>query len=63
MLVLSRKLGEKIVIQVEGHEPIEITIVRFGSNNVRLGISAERSMNIVRGELLEPSQPEGSPTV
>ncbi|QDU81604.1 Carbon storage regulator [Polystyrenella longa] len=48
MLVLSRKTGEKILIGDE----IAVTIVRVGPNNVRLGIEAPRSMNIVREELL-----------
>lgn len=47
MLVLSRKTGEKILIGDE----IAVTIVRVGPNNVRLGIEAPRSMNIVREEL------------
>ena len=60
MLVLSRKTGEKILIGDE----IAVTIVRVGPNNVRLGIEAPRSMNIVREELCidltESKQPESS---
>ena len=47
MLVLSRKLGERIMIG----ENVTVTIVRIGPNNVRLGIEAPREMNIVREEL------------
>ncbi|MFQ5735142.1 MAG: carbon storage regulator [Planctomycetaceae bacterium] len=47
MLVLSRKLGERILVG----DDIAITIVRIGPNNVRVGIEAPRSMNIVREEL------------
>ncbi len=47
MLVLSRKLGERILIG----DNITVTIVRVGPNNVRLGIDAPRHLNIVREEL------------
>ena len=51
MLVLSRKLGERILIG----ENVTVTIVRVGPNNVRLGIEAPRSLNIVREELCLPA--------
>ena len=51
MLVLSRKLGERILIG----ENVTVTIVRVGPNNVRLGIEAPRSLNIVREELCVPT--------
>ena len=47
MLVLSRKMGEKIRIG----DNVTVTIVRIGPNNVRLGIDAPRDLNIVREEL------------
>ncbi len=47
MLVLSRKPGERIMIG----EDVTVTVVRIGPNNVRIGIEAPRSMNIVREEL------------
>lgn len=61
MLVLSRKLGERIVIGdlaenasaiIQANGPIVITVVRIGPNNVRLGIEAPKNLNIVREELL-----------
>ena len=57
MLVLSRKVGERILI---GSEVI-ITVVRIGPNAVRLGIQAPKDMNIVREELAsgEASLPTG----
>lgn len=70
MLVLSRKPGERILIG----DDIAVTIVRIGPNNVRIGIDAPRSMNIVREELCgrekrpagmaegAPSYPTISPT-
>lgn len=47
MLVLSRKPGERILIG----DDIEVTVVRIGPNNVRIGIEAPREMAIVREEL------------
>lgn len=47
MLVLSRKPGERIMIG----DDVTVTIVRIGPNNVRIGIEAPRTMNIVREEL------------
>ncbi|MES2790075.1 MAG: carbon storage regulator [Planctomycetota bacterium] len=48
MLVLSRKPGERVRVGTE----VVITIVRLGSNTVRLGIEAPEHMKIVREQLL-----------
>jgi carbon storage regulator CsrA len=48
MLVLSRKLFEKIVI--DGN--IIITVVGIANNQVRIGIEAPDSVGIFRDELL-----------
>lgn len=49
MLVLSRKVGEEIVIA--GNVWIRVTAVQ--GDRVRLGISAPLTVNIQRRELLE----------
>jgi carbon storage regulator len=49
MLVLSRKMGEKILIG----DDIEVTIVRIGPNTVRVGVNAPRDYDVVRSELIE----------
>lgn len=50
MLVLSRKLGEKIYI---GHnQEICITVVDIDRGKIRLGIEAPRDVPIFRQELL-----------
>jgi len=56
MLVLSRKLGEKIYI----NENICITVVDIDRGKIRLGIEAPRDVPIFRQELLEPGR-EGMP--
>lgn len=48
MLVLSRKLGEKIIIG----DNISITIIDIDRGKVRLGIEAPRSVPVYRHELL-----------
>ena len=48
MLVLSRKLGEKIVIG----ENICVTVVEIDRGKIRLGIEAPRDVPVYREELL-----------
>ncbi|MGL4423212.1 MAG: carbon storage regulator [Gemmataceae bacterium] len=52
MLVLSRKLGEKIYIG----ENICITVVDIDRGKIRLGIEAPRDVPIYRQELLPSPQ-------
>ncbi|MEZ6139242.1 MAG: carbon storage regulator [Zavarzinella sp.] len=52
MLVLSRKLGEKIYIG----DNICITVVDIDRGKIRLGIEAPRDVAIYRQELLPPDQ-------
>ena len=47
MLVLSRKVGERIWIG----EEISITVVRVAGGGVRLGIEAPEELPVVREEL------------
>jgi carbon storage regulator len=49
MLILARKVGQHIVIANE----IEITVVEVRGDQVRLGITAPRSIAVHRKELLE----------
>ena len=55
MLVLSRKLGEKIYI----NDDICITVVDIDRGKIRLGIEAPREVPIFRQELL--SNPDKKP--
>ena len=52
MLVLSRKLGEKIYIS----DNICITVVDIDRGKIRLGIEAPREVAIYRQELLPLAQ-------
>jgi carbon storage regulator len=48
MLVLSRKVGERI--QLGDH--ITVTLVKINGNTVRLGIDAPANMSVARQELI-----------
>ena len=52
MLVLSRKVGEKILIG----DNISVTIVRVAQGTVRVGVEAPQEMAIVREEIKEQQQ-------
>ena len=49
MLVLSRRVGERLVIG----EDIVITVIDVRSDGVRLGIDAPRDVRVNRAEILE----------
>jgi carbon storage regulator len=50
MLVLSRKVGDKLVI--DGN--ITVEVVKISGNRISLGIVAPSNVKILRGELTEP---------
>ena len=47
MLVLSRKVGESILI----NESIRVTVVQAGNGRIRLGIDAPPEVRVLREEL------------
>lgn len=49
MLVLSRKIGERILIG----DKIAITVVKIGHGGVRIGVEAPPELAVVREELAE----------
>ena len=51
MLVLTRKPGEAIILEVPGIEPISVTVLENG----KIGIDAEDCVKIAREELLNDS--------
>jgi carbon storage regulator len=56
MLVLSRKLGERIVIA----DDIVVTIVGINGNGVRLGIEAPHQVPVLRTELISRAATPGT---
>lgn len=59
MLVLTRKLDEKIIID----DQIEITVVGIENGKVQLGIDAPQEIEIMRKELLEDVKEENQKAV
>lgn len=49
MLVLSRRVGERLVIG----DNIVITVIDVRSDGVRIGIDAPREIRVTRAEILE----------
>ena len=58
MLVLTRKIGEKVMIGDE----VTVTILGLFGNNVRLGINAPKTVEIHREEIYVKIQGESSPS-
>ena len=54
MLVLSRKVGERILIG----DNIAITVVRVAQGTVRIGVEAPDNLNVVREEVVIPNPVE-----
>lgn len=52
MLVLSRKVGERILIG----DKVSVTVVKIGHGGVRLGVEAPPEMSVVREELAKEIQ-------
>lgn len=48
MLVLTRRKGEKIIID----HNIVVTILSIDGNQIRIGVEAPKEINVVRKELL-----------
>ena len=57
MLILRRRIGERILI--DGR--IEVTILHIRGGKVRLGFSAPRNVRVLREEVLRSSDGETPP--
>jgi carbon storage regulator len=55
MLVLSRRVGEEIVIASD----IRVTVLEVCGNRARLGITAPFSVSVIRLELLDGTNGKG----
>lgn len=56
MLCLSRKAGQRLLIG----KNIVVQVVRIAGGRVGLAIDAPADIKILRGELLDKDQPEGT---
>lgn len=55
MLVLSRKVGERILIG----DDVAVTVVRVAQGIVRIGVEAPKSLPIVREEIKGQARSDG----
>lgn len=53
MLILSRRLGESLVI---GDKEVTVTILSIKGNNVRIGIEAPKEVSVHREEIYKKIQ-------
>lgn len=54
MLILTRKIGESIVIG----DDIIVKVVETGKNSIRIGIDAPKEITVLRQEVFESIQQE-----
>ncbi len=59
MLIITRKVGESIVIG----DGIEITVSKINDGNVKLGIQAPKDVNILRKEIVEMVREENKSAI
>ena len=58
MLILTRRVGESIIIETPAGERIQVTVLGVKGNQVRIGTDAPDDVQIMREELLERLQAE-----
>ncbi len=59
MLVLSRKVGERILLG----EKIKITVVRVSGGGVRLGIEAPADIAVIREEVAQAEEQSSAKSI
>ena len=52
MLILTRRVGETIIIETPAGERIEVTVLAVKGSQVRIGTQAADDVTILREELL-----------
>ena len=55
MLILTRRVGESVVIGTE----VTVTVLRVKGNQVRLGVDAPKSVSVQREEIFHRIKHEG----
>jgi carbon storage regulator len=58
MLVLTRKVGEKVILTTQHGDRIEVIVSRIIGNQVKIAFDAPRYIQIDRAELLESDENE-----
>ena len=55
MLILTRRVGEKVMIG----DDVSVTVLRVKGNQVRLGVDAPKSVSVQREEIFNRMKSEG----
>ena len=53
MLVLTRKVGEAIIIKLPNGQQVDVIVTDIGGSQVRIAVDADRCVEIMREELIE----------
>lgn len=53
MLVISRKVGESVILTLESGDKIKIQVTDIDRNKVRIGIDAPKEIGVFRSEIQE----------
>jgi carbon storage regulator len=56
MLVLTRRVGEAILLSLPDGQKIRILCVEMERKKVRIGVEAPKEINIIREELQKPDE-------
>ncbi len=56
MLILTRKLGESIIID----ENVKISVVEINKNNIKIGVNAPKELSIYREEVFLKTKEENT---
>ena len=54
MLILTRRPGESIIIELPSGQQIQVAVLGVKGNQVRIGTEAPDDITIMREELLQP---------
>ena len=53
MLVLTRKIGERLILTTEQGERIEILLIAARCDKAKVGVEAPQSVKVMREELIQ----------
>jgi carbon storage regulator len=56
MLILTRKLGESIIID----ENVQVSVIEINNNNIKIGVNAPKELTIYREEVFLKIKEENS---
>lgn len=63
MLILTRRVGEKLMIDLGKDEPIQVIVLGVKGNQVRIGVVAPKDVPVHREEIYNRIQNDGQPTL